>query len=118
GLLGEAFSRRTPVTATRSGTARALPLVVGGTVVGALGVTGAAGATADLDRLDDLTALAVLGLEHAAEHRRALRSVTETATVLSSLIESRDTYTESHCVALAEMSVALGIRMGMETEQL
>src|SRR5690606_24456320 len=38
--------------------------------------------------------------------------------VLSSLIESRDTYTESHCVALAEMSVALGIRMGMETEQL
>lgn len=118
GLLGEAFTQRRPLTATQSGIARAFPLPVGDTVVGSLGLTVPDDDSGDFAHLEHLAAMAALGLEHAAEHRRAVRSVTETATVLSSLIESRDTYTESHCVALAEMSVALGIRMGLESEQL
>ena len=118
GLLGEAIRARAPITVSHDGVARAVPLVVGISVVGSIGVAGGDQVPEILDRLEDMAAMAVLGLEHAAEHRRAMRSVTEMATVLSSLIESRDTYTESHCVALAETSVALGIRMGLTSEQL
>jgi HD-GYP domain-containing protein (c-di-GMP phosphodiesterase class II) len=118
GLLGEAISAGTPAVVSEDGTARAMPLVVRNSVVGSLGIAGCDVAPGDLERLEDMAAMAALGLEHAAEHRRGLRSVTEMATVLSSLIESRDTYTESHCVALAEMSVAIGIRMGLTSEQL
>lgn len=116
--LGEAIHARTGVMISQHGFARAIPLSVGNSIVGSLGLAGSDVAAADLDRLEDLATIAALGLEHASEHRRTLRSVTEMATVLSSLIESRDTYTESHCVALAETSVALGIRMGLSSEQL
>lgn len=101
-----------------SGITSAEPLMVDGAVIGSLGIGGKDLGEEDLMRLEELSALASLTLENAALHRRATRSVTETATVLSSLIESRDTYTESHCVALAEISVGVGIRMGVQDNQL
>lgn len=93
-------------------------LLVEGSVIGSLDIAGDALSQSALDRLHELASLASVALELAAERERAARSVTEMATVLSSLIESRDTYTESHCVALAEMSVGIGIRMGLSEDQL
>lgn len=94
------------------------PVLVHGSVVGTLDITGLSVPPSALDRLKDLASLASIALELTAERDSATRSVTEMATVLSSLIESRDTYTESHCVALAEMSVGIGIRMGLSEPQL
>lgn len=96
----------------------AAPLLIGGSVTGSLDIAGHAVPQSALDRLHDLASFASVALELAAERNAAIRSVTEVATVLSSLIESRDTYTESHCVALAEMSVGIGIRMGLSENQL
>lgn len=96
----------------------AVPLLVHGSVVGILDIAGQSVPQSALDRLQDLASLASIALELTAERDSATRSVTEMATVLSSLIESRDTYTESHCVALAEMSVGIGIRMGLSEPQL
>jgi len=95
-----------------------VPLVVSGSVLGSLGIGGPGVSVGDRLRLADLALVTVLSLENTALHLSASRSVTEIATVLSSLIESRDTYTESHCVALAEMSVGVGIRMGLDSDRL
>lgn len=96
----------------------AVPVIDDGVVIGSLGVGGARLSEEARSRLEELAALASLTLENVSLHNSAVRSVTEIATVLSSLIESRDTYTESHCVALAEMSVGVGIRMGLDDSQL
>ena len=96
----------------------AVPVVDDGEAIGSLGVGGASLSAGARSRLEELAALASLALENVSLQKGAVRSVTEIATVLSSLIESRDTYTESHCVALAEMSVGVGIRMGLDDAQL
>ena len=114
GVLGEAARLG---RSTRGRAMWAVPLSVNGSVVGSLAVGGDVSRT-DWERFEELVAVTVLGLEHVAERDATAKSVMEIATVLSSLIESRDTYTESHCVALAEMSVGVGIRMGLGSEQL
>lgn len=117
GVLMQAIrSGRTTSGAVDSGWA--VPLLVSGSPIGSLAIGGDEVTATDRDRFEDLAALASVGLAHADEHETARRSVTEIATVLSSLIESRDTYTESHCVALAEMSVGVGIRMELGPEHL
>lgn len=118
GALAESARSGNPVRGVAGLTMFAVPLRVDGKVVGSLGVGGTDVSPGDRERLDDLAAVTALGLEHALLQRSASRSVTEIATVLSSLIESRDTYTESHCVALAEMSVAVGLRMRLPGERL
>lgn len=95
----------------------AAPIRVEASTLGSLGFRG------DLTEqsrssLEDTVALAVLTLENTGLQRNAARSLTEVATVLSALIESRDAYTESHCVALAEYSVGVAIRLGLESDRL
>jgi HD-GYP domain-containing protein (c-di-GMP phosphodiesterase class II) len=118
GVLGDAVRSGSPIGRAGRGPMWATPLTVKGSVVGSLGIGGYDVSQTDCERIEDLVAVTVLGLEHMGERNAAARSVTEIATVLSSLIESRDTYTERHCVALAEMSVGVGIRMGLGSEQL
>ena len=118
GVLGDAVRSGSPIGRAGRGPMWATPLTVKGSVVGSLGIGGYDVSQTDCERIEDLVAVTVLGLEHMGERNAAARSVMEIATVLSSLIESRDTYTESHCVALAEMSVGVGIRMGLGSEQL
>jgi hypothetical protein len=118
GVLGDAARSGSRAGGAGGGLLWAVPLTVKGSVVGSLAIGGHGVSPADRERFEDLVAVTVLGLEHVAERDAAARSVMEIATVLSSLIESRDTYTESHCVALAETSVGVGIRMGLASEQL
>lgn len=98
----------------------AIPLVLGRDVVGAVGLE--AGQPGDLD-IDPALASAVgcqLGL--AVAHSRSVggleRSLRQTVTVLSAMVEQRDAYTESHCVHLAEMALGVGVRLGLPAADL
>ncbi len=49
---------------------------------------------------------------------RERQTLLETITALSSLVEQKDDYTEGHSQRIAEMAVAVGIRMGLSRERL
>jgi putative nucleotidyltransferase with HDIG domain len=66
----------------------------------------------------DVAMRATLAIEYAALLDRSRFTLQETVSVLAALIEGRDTYTERHCVNLAEMSLAVGIRMGLDADRL
>ncbi|MFP3913487.1 MAG: HD-GYP domain-containing protein, partial [Actinomycetota bacterium] len=116
-LLGQVLRSGSWATDPSGSLRLAAPLWVAESVVGALAI---GGEPTDGSRaaLEDASALGTLTLENATLRRNAARSLTEVATVLSALIESRDTYTESHCVALAETSVGVGIRLGLADDRL
>jgi putative nucleotidyltransferase with HDIG domain len=49
---------------------------------------------------------------HLRERRRLEQSVLDTVSALSAMVEGKDDYTEGHCQRIAEMSVAVALRMG------
>jgi putative nucleotidyltransferase with HDIG domain len=65
-----------------------------------------------------VASLVSLALEHARVRRSSRTALQQTVTVLAALIESRDSYTESHCVHLAESGLAIGVRMGLPARRL
>lgn len=69
-------------------------------------------------RLWEISSHIGLAWEHAGLQRRSRAALQETVTVLAAVIEGRDEYTESHCVHLAEMALAVGLRMGLERSAL
>lgn len=96
-----------------------VPMVADQQAVGAISVKGSA------DELDFLTrqvlrvaSQAALAVEYVRFRHNSRKALEETVTVLAAVIEGRDSYTESHCLHLAEMSLALGVRMGLEQERL
>ena len=51
-------------------------------------------------------------IAHLRERRQLEQSVLDTVSTLSAMVEGKDDYTEGHCQRIAEMSVAVGMRMG------
>lgn len=93
----------------------AIPLIAGRDVVGAVGLETALPDGFDIDPVLAGAVGCQLGL--AVAHSRSVdgleRSLRQTVTVLSAMVEQRDAYTEAHCVHLAEMALAVGVRMGL-----
>lgn len=69
-------------------------------------------------QLDQLRFRASMALEHASLRNASRSTLQETVSVLAALIEGRDAYTERHCINLAEMSLAVGLRMGVGGDRL
>jgi diguanylate cyclase (GGDEF)-like protein len=63
----------------------------------------------------DITSLALGNANRFAELERAYVSTVE---ALANALEAQDQYTEDHCRALAEMSLAVGAEMGMSAPRL
>lgn len=92
----------------------AVPVLGAEAVVGAVGVrTDGEGPPPALEPLEQVAALLALGLDHVSLRRRSRSAIEETVTVLAAMIEGRDAYTESHCVHIAEVGLAIGVRMGL-----
>lgn len=70
------------------------------------------------EEMNRLRSRASMALEHATLRNSSRSTLQETVSVLAALIEGRDAYTERHCINLAEMSLAVGLRMGVTGERL
>lgn len=103
-----------------SGIDVAVPIMSGDRAIGVVGVR--ARSEQDPRRtIESLTKVATrstLALEYASLHGESRRRLHETVSVLAALIEGRDAYTEQHCVNLAEMSLAIGLRMGLPDDRI
>lgn len=97
----------------------AVPMVAGEDVIGVVAVQRPGYETdSPIQLLSRIASRAALALEYVRFRRRSRRALEETITVLAAVVEGRDSYTESHCLHLAEMSLALGVRMGLGQERL
>lgn len=96
-----------------------VPMIADQTAVGAIAVRGLGyGGDYLANQLLEIGSRAALAVEFVRFRRNSRRALEETITVLAAVIEGRDAYTESHCLHLAEMSLALGVRMGLEQGRL
>lgn len=99
----------------------AVPLRMAGRVLGVVNLESRAPAAftgADEQLLEVLGAHLGFCLEHVRVVERLQRTILQTVTALSALVESKDDYTEGHCQRIAELSLALGLRLGLPPERL
>ncbi|MGC2241911.1 MAG: HD-GYP domain-containing protein [Acidimicrobiia bacterium] len=98
----------------------AVPIVARETAVGVVGVKPHRGQDTYrlIENLAELAARSTLAFEYSTLHRESRQRLHETVSVLAALIEGRDAYTEQHCVNLAEMSLAIGLRVGLPDDRL
>lgn len=103
----------------RSGTDVIVPMVANQQAVGVIAVSGSEHDADSVRRqASNIASRAALAVEYVRFRRNSRKALEETVTVLAAVIEGRDAYTESHCLHLAEMSLALGMRMGLEQYRL
>lgn len=99
----------------------AVPLHAGGRLLGVLNLENPRRARY---RQADVRTVTVVGLQLAAtlahlEERQAQdKSLIDIISTLSAMVEGKDEYTEGHCQRIAEMSVEMGIRLGLRDAQL
>jgi putative nucleotidyltransferase with HDIG domain len=98
----------------------AVPIVSSDGPIGAIGVVAPSleDRVMGISQLSDIALRTALAIEYAELRRKSRSTLQETVSVLAALIEGRDTYTERHCVNLAEMSLAVGIRLGLAESRL
>lgn len=59
------------------------------------------------------------GVLARVEHQKSMqRTLLGTITVLANIVEEKDDYTGGHCQRLAELSLAVGIRLGLDRQRL
>ncbi|HEX6988822.1 MAG TPA: HD domain-containing phosphohydrolase [Bacillota bacterium] len=72
----------------------------------------------------DETLLEALGtqlgfcIEHVRVVGRLERTLLQTVTAMSAMVEGKDDYTEGHCQRIAEMALSVGIRLGLPQDRL
>jgi putative nucleotidyltransferase with HDIG domain len=95
-----------------------VPVVSLERVLGAIAVTHIHDRNQARGFLNQVTLHTALALEHATLRTSSRHNLQETVSVLAAIIEGRDTYTERHCINLAEMSLAVGLRIGLDSDRL
>ena len=93
------------------------PLRASGEVLGALKLESAVvGRFTDIDRriAQGIGHHLAAAVAHLRDRARLERSLLEAISSLSTMVEGRDDYTEGHCQRIAELSVAVGLRMGLD----
>jgi putative nucleotidyltransferase with HDIG domain len=99
----------------------AVPLTAAGRVLGVLNLESQR--PRRFSRLDEQV-VATAGLHLAAlldsarTRQRLRKAMLDTVTALSAMVEAKDGYTEGHCQRIAEIAIALGIRLGLSEERL
>ncbi|MBX6350945.1 MAG: HD domain-containing protein [Clostridia bacterium] len=98
----------------------AVPLTVGGRVIGVLNLESARPARyGDEDRLLLESAALHLAAALASQETQARleKTIIDVISALSAMVETKDDYTEGHCQRIAEMSLAVGLRMNLSEER-
>lgn len=97
-----------------------VPLQDGDRLLGELQLHGPRGCLPPLtERLIRAAAHHLEGVLARAEHQKAVQqTLLATITVLANIVEEKDDYTGGHCQRLAELSLAVGIRLGLDRERL
>ncbi|MGH8915744.1 MAG: HD-GYP domain-containing protein, partial [Acidimicrobiia bacterium] len=94
------------------------PIIAERQVTGVIGIATVNGAAPNPEAISEIASQAALALEHVKLRSKSRSALQETVTVLAALIEGRDAYTESHCVHIAEISLAMAVRLGLEADRL
>lgn len=99
-----------------------LPLRVGGEVIGVLNVSDKRGegdfTNEDVDLLSHLAQQAAIAIEKATLQSELHAMFMGTVRALANAIDARDPYTERHSERVAEFSVAMARRLGIDEEDL
>lgn len=98
-----------------------VPMRAGGTTIGVLRLHSAIPqrfGNDDCRILNGVVHHLAAAIVHLRERRRLEQSVLDTVSALSAMVEGKDDYTEGHCQRIAEMSVAVAMRMGFAEAEL
>lgn len=99
----------------------AVPLRAGGELLGVLNLESAiVGRFTDVDRriTQGIGHHLAAAVAHLRDRRRLEQSLLDAISAMSAMVEGKDDYTEGHCQRIAEMSVSVGLRLGLDSAQI